>query len=124
MKTKILLKSILTGFILTSIIILQANADRVYILPGSGYNQADPAIVNAIIANGHTVVSGSASSITLPPGFTSTYIDPVNGYDWLCLFGEVNYSVSTDSTESPRRGRETEGTQKLLLFSVRNYRLI
>jgi type IX secretion system substrate protein len=94
MKTQHLLKSIFTGLLLTSII-FYANADRIYILPGTGYNEADPLIVAAIIANGHTVVVASASSTTLPLGFTSTYIDPVNGYDWLCLFGNIDYTGIT-----------------------------
>jgi hypothetical protein len=92
MKAQLLFKSIITGLLFFLLITSQTKADRIYILPGTGYDQADPALQNAIASNGHTVVAALSSSITLPAGFTSTYIDPVNGYDWLCIFGVVDYS--------------------------------
>jgi hypothetical protein len=92
MKSSFLLKAIFTGNIFLCLVILQLKADRIYILPGSGYDQCDPALSNAIAANGHTVVVALSSSTTLPAGFTSTFIDAVNGYDWLCIFGAVDYS--------------------------------
>lgn len=57
-----------------------------------GYNYAEPQLINAIIANGHTVVVNSTTFTSLPIGFTTTCIDPVNGYDWLCFFGTNNFS--------------------------------
>jgi hypothetical protein len=76
--------------------IFHANADRIYIinnLTGGGYNYAEPQLINALISNGHTVVVNSTVFNSLPSGFTSTCIDPVNGYDWLCFFGDYDYSA-------------------------------
>ena len=92
MKTNLLHKTFLTGILFTFLFLSQLKADRIYILPGIGYDQADLALQNAIASNGHTVVAALSSSTTLPAGFTSTYIDPINGYDWLCIFGVVNYN--------------------------------
>jgi|SRR6185436_17637856 len=92
MKSNFLLKLIFAGSIFFSFIISATKADRIYILPGTGYDQCDLALSNAIAANGHTVVVALSSSTTLPAGFTSTFIDQVNGYDWLCIFGVVDYS--------------------------------
>ncbi|HKR06519.1 MAG TPA: T9SS type A sorting domain-containing protein, partial [Bacteroidia bacterium] len=82
---------ILTFSLIISFFSFNLYADRIYIMPGLGYNQADSAIINAIINNGHTVVVGATTSTTLPPNFTSACNDPVNGYHWLCLFGDMNY---------------------------------
>lgn len=71
-------------------------ADRIFIVNAPGYNQADPNILAAIVANGHTVVI-SPSLSSLPIGFTSTCVDPVSGYDWLCFFGPNDFtSFSAD----------------------------
>lgn len=83
-KTLLLLFSLALG--------TQAFADRIYILPGSGFNTCSSDIQSAIQANGHTVNVGSTSSTTLPGGFTSTYVDATSGYDWLLLFGNMDYS--------------------------------
>src|SRR4051812_8149049 len=72
--------------------VLQARADRIYIFPGTGYNQCDAAISNGISSLGHTVVLALPGVITLPPGFTSACVDPVNGYHWLCFFGVEDYT--------------------------------
>lgn len=82
---------VITFSITASLFSFSLYADRIYIMPGLGYNQADSAIINAIINNGHTVDVGAATSTTLPPNFTSACIDPVNGYHWLCLFGDMYY---------------------------------
>ncbi len=67
-------------------------ADRIYIMNAPGYNTAEPQLVSAIIANGHTVVVNSTTLNALPANFTSTCVDPINGYDWLCFFGDNNYT--------------------------------
>ena len=74
-----------------SIAVLSCYADRIYIMNSSGYNTAETALVNEIISNGHTVTINN-TTFTLPPGFTSTCNDPVNGYDWLCFFGDNDFS--------------------------------
>jgi len=67
-------------------------ADRIYIVDGGGYNGAGAELVTAITNNGHTVnISGSI----IPVGFTSTCNDPVNGYDWLCFFGDADFTPLT-----------------------------
>ena len=66
----------------------------------SGYNTAEPQLINAISNNGHTVVVQSASFGSLPAGFTSTCVDSVNGYDWLCFFGNTNFSGLTNQIQS------------------------
>ncbi len=73
-------------------LVSQAKADRVYILPGTGFNVCSTDISTAISNNGHTVNIGSSSQTTLPGGFTSSMTDPTNGYDWLLLFGTNDYS--------------------------------
>ena len=45
---------------------------------------------------GHTVVVASSSATTLPGGFQSSYENATSGYDWLCLFGYVDYSGIED----------------------------
>jgi len=66
-------------------------ADRIFIVNSPGYNAATQSIIDAITNNGHTVDLGT----TIPAGFASTCDDPVNGYDWLCLFGNNNFSFLT-----------------------------
>lgn len=84
-----MIRSILL-LILGLVLTMNCFADRIYILNSSGYNTAEPQLINAITNNGHTVNSNFAA--TLPVGFTSTCVDPVNGYDWLCFFGNSNFS--------------------------------
>lgn len=74
-------------FVLSSFAIVPSFAERIYIMPGMGYNQCDPLLVTAIQSQGHTVVVAPNNATTLPVGFTTTCVDPVNGYDWLCFFG-------------------------------------
>ncbi len=86
-----LLMKFVVAFIFFFSITFEIRADRIYILPGIGYNQAGPDIISAITSLGHTVVAGVAGSTTLPAGFTTACVDPVNGYHWLCLFGVIDY---------------------------------
>lgn len=75
-------------------------ADRIYILPGLGYNQCDMELWTAIQANGHFVFVDAPTANSVPPGFTSTCVDPVNGYDWLCLFGSQDRSAMLPSVQA------------------------
>ena len=68
-------------------------ADRIYIVNSFGYTMAGSEIIAAMQANGHTVVNDPSG--TFPATLTSRCIDPVNGFDWLCFFGENDYSVFT-----------------------------
>ena len=75
------------------LVALAARADRVYIMNSSGYNTCETQLSTAIANNGHTVVVNTVTGTpTLPTGFTSTCIDSVNGYDYLCFFGTANFS--------------------------------
>ncbi|MBK8339277.1 MAG: T9SS type A sorting domain-containing protein [Flavobacteriales bacterium] len=65
-------------------------AERIYVMPGTGFNQCDPELVTAIQSLGHTVDVAPNNATSLPVGFTTTCVDPVNGYDWLCFFGVEN----------------------------------
>lgn len=67
-------------------------ADRIYIVDGGGYNGAGAELVTAIANNGHTVDVGAG---VIPVGFTTTCNDPVNGYDWLCFFGDFDFTPLT-----------------------------
>jgi hypothetical protein len=68
----------------------QAAAERIFILTGTGYNRCDPELVAAIEGQGHTVVTSVTGP--LPAGLTTTCIDPVNGFDWVALFGDMDHS--------------------------------
>jgi len=76
------------GIILSSTSI-EVKADRIYIVNSTGYNQAEVQLQTAIANNGHIVTVGAS----IPAGFVSTCIDPVNGYDWLCFFGNSSYTA-------------------------------
>lgn len=67
---------------------------------GSGYNQAEPQLINAIDNNGHTVVVNNNNLSILPPNFTTACIDPVNGFDWLCFFGDTDYTMLIPEIQS------------------------
>ncbi|NVN94946.1 MAG: T9SS type A sorting domain-containing protein [Bacteroidetes bacterium] len=82
------MKKIFIGILISLLIISKANADRIYIVNNSGYNYAGTELINAIIANGHVVTVG----ISIPNGITTSCIDPINGYDMICLFGNSDYS--------------------------------
>lgn len=69
----------------------QSFADRMYIMNSPGYNTAGAELLAEIGTNGHTMVINN-STFVLPPGFTSTCVDPVNGYDWLCFFGDNDFT--------------------------------
>jgi len=66
-----------------------SRADRIFIVNSTGYNQAEVQLQTAITNNGHFVNVGA----TIPAGLVSTCIDPVNGYDWLCFFGNSSYTA-------------------------------
>ena len=66
-------------------------ADRIYIMNSFGYNTAGAELIAEITSNGHTITTNTGP-FTLPPGFTSTCVDPVNGYDWLCFFGDNDFT--------------------------------
>ncbi len=78
--------------LILSVFVMEGNAkaDRIYIMNGSGYNNAGNELIAAMQSLGHTVTVNN-STFTLPAGFTSTCVDPVNGYDWLCFFGEMTF---------------------------------
>src|SRR5688572_14060827 len=86
--------------LLSCISLFNCYADRIYIMNGGGYTSAEPQMVSAITANGHTVVVNSTTLTSLPAGFTSRCIDPVNGYDWLCFFGNMSYSGLLSQVQS------------------------
>lgn len=71
---------------------LPAHADRIYIMNAPGYNTAGTELISAITSNGHTVVSNTSNLNALPIGFTTSCVDNVNGYDWLCFFGNYDFS--------------------------------
>ncbi|MCD6065269.1 MAG: hypothetical protein K0S33_95 [Bacteroidetes bacterium] len=70
-------------------------ADRIYLINTPGYNTADPTLINAIMSLGHTVIVSNNGSALSSGSFTSRCVDPVNGYDWLCFFGNSDFSVWT-----------------------------
>jgi gliding motility-associated-like protein len=86
-------KQILILFI-TCFTVISSFADRIYIMNSAGYNTAGNELITAIIANGHTVFV-NPGPFNLPAGFTSTCNDPVNGYDWLCFFGDNDFTPLT-----------------------------
>lgn len=77
-----------TLFIFIILFKVDAQADMIYIVNGTGYNRAGADLISAIEDNGHTV---EADNI-LPSDFTTTCVDPLNGYDWLCFFGDTDYT--------------------------------
>lgn len=68
-------------------------ADRIFVINTAGYTAAGPEIIAAMQANGHTVTNNTSGSF--PNTITSRCIDPVNGYDWVCFFGEMDYTIYT-----------------------------
>src|SRR5690348_7275319 len=86
------MKNIYATLFLSFAIILNCLADRIYIMDSPGYDTAEPQLIAAIAANGHTIVVNNTTLNTLPAGFTSTCVDPVNGFDWLCFFGTDNFA--------------------------------
>jgi gliding motility-associated-like protein len=77
--------------LISCITALSAYADRIYIMNSPGYNTAGPDLIAAITANGHTITNNTGP-FNFPAGFTSTCVDPVNGYDWLCFFGNDDFT--------------------------------
>jgi hypothetical protein len=68
-------------------------ADKIYIKNSTGYNTAYTHLIDAIISNGHSVTLDNTGSVDLPLNFTSFCNDTVNGFDWLCFFGNANFST-------------------------------
>lgn len=81
--------SLILVFLLGS---LHVFADRIYVFNSPGYNGCEPQLAAAIASNGHTVVVNSTTFTSLPAGFESSCTDPINGYDWLCFFGDFNFT--------------------------------
>ncbi len=69
-----------------------AQGERIYIMNGLGYNQADQPLIDAIVSLGHTVDLSAPNATTLPSGFQSTCLDQENGYHWLCFFGNQDFT--------------------------------
>jgi gliding motility-associated-like protein len=84
-------KSLLVLFIFCSTI-FSCQAEEIYIMNAVGYNSPGVELIAAITANGHTVTEQTTGLTTLPVGFATTCVDPINGYDWLCFFGVQDYS--------------------------------
>ena len=78
-------------FALFVVLSLSAKADRIYIMNADGYNTMNASIENSITDLGHTVDVQTTGLTSLPTGFTTTCIDPLNGYDWLAFFGNFNF---------------------------------
>lgn len=76
------------ALLITFVFALSSYADRIYVMNASGYNSAKPELIDAMISLGHTVVENNFDLDNLPVGFTSSCADPINGYDWLCFFGD------------------------------------
>ncbi len=74
--------------------------ERIYIMNGLGYNQADQPLIDAIVSLGHTVDVSAPGATSLPSGFLSTCLDPENGYHWLCFFGSQNYTALIPGTQA------------------------
>jgi len=68
------------------------HADRVYIMNSTGYNSADPELITAIQSLGHTVVESAIGATALPANFVSACEDPLNGFHWLCFYGNQDRS--------------------------------
>ena len=67
-------------------------ADRIYIMNSPGFQSLTTSLSTAITNNGHTITQNTSGVYTLPAGFTTTCVDPINGYDWLCFFGNEDYT--------------------------------
>ncbi len=78
--------------ILNCFTLISCFADRIFIMNASGYNTAEPQLIAAITSNGHFITVESSAFSSLPAGFTTACIDPINGYDWLCFFGDYDFS--------------------------------
>ena len=86
------MKKIILLLIIFSSLHKSASADRIYIMNSPGYNQCETQLVAAIASLGHTITNNTTTYTTFPAGLTSTCVDPVNGYDWLCFFGNTDFS--------------------------------
>ncbi len=82
-----------------------AQGERVYIMNAPGYNRADDPLVLAIESLGHSVDVSALGATSLPAGFTSACLDPVNGYHWLCFFGSQYHIALIPQVQTLSRGR-------------------
>jgi len=73
---------------------------RMYLVNSPGYNKADSILINAIANNGYTIDINDSLPYLIPSNFTSSCKDSVNGYEWLCFFGDYNYSGLLTQIES------------------------
>ncbi len=94
------IKTLLLVLVLNILTIVHCYADKIYILDSPGYNRAEGALIQKIAANGHTMTVDSVSYNSLPAGFTSSCVDPVNGYDWLCFFGDNDFTALIPQIEA------------------------
>lgn len=88
------------NFILVGIFIIQAlfqslHAEKIYVLfwkyDSTSYTDfCEHSIIDKIKTNGHTVTINYNPN-SFPTVFHSTCYDPINGFDWLCMFGNYNY---------------------------------
>ena len=84
--------TLLTTLLFSCILTFNCSADRIYIMNASGYNAAGAELITAITNNGHTVTNNTTTLGSLPVGFTTTCVDPIDGYDWLCFFGNTDFT--------------------------------
>jgi hypothetical protein len=94
------MKKILYILLLCCVNLINADAEKIYLINSPGYNTATTAMIAAFSDIGHTVVVNSTSPYTIPDGFTSTCVDPVNGYDWLAFFGNTDFSDKLPQIEA------------------------
>ncbi len=78
-----------------------AFSERLYIITGDdNYIRLSDEIAEVIISLGNEITVDTSNTGILPSGFASTCEDPENGYDWLCFFGNRDYTSYLPSIES------------------------
>ncbi len=90
MHKSFLFRSVL--IIVMACFVKQSQGDNIYIMNASGYNTAGPELLAAMTSLGHTLMVNSTNFNSLPQTFVSACIDPINGYHWLCFFGNYDFS--------------------------------
>lgn len=89
----IMFKNYIIVSVISILICFTTHADRILIMNSPGYNSAGNELIAAMTSIGHTVTNNTTNLTTFPPGFTTTCMDAVNGYDWLCFFGNNDFSM-------------------------------
>lgn len=87
-----MMKFYLVTFILSIFSLSSLKADRIYIMNSAGYNSAEPGLITAMTNLGHTVNVNASGAASFPLTFTSRCVDSINGYDWLCFFGNGSFA--------------------------------